>query len=206
MNRSTFRSGTKSCALTTFTYLLSIGLHLRHWVFESCWGTLFRFSSWLFFHLNRPLSSLVYTFAKLIPYFQIVSYTLSTMQSRAECKNSGSPYLYRLVWPFFWMYLWPLKLPIRYPIMLSGTRCRFRAQTRPGLARPLSIFWTPTIFRIPCKGGPNDPLGGQQWLPNCLSIWVEERFFQACHHDLHPYPIHIHPIFDVTVHSWKAFW
>ena len=38
-----------------------------------------------------PLSSLVYYFAKLIPYFKLVSYTLSTIQSRPEFKNSGHP-------------------------------------------------------------------------------------------------------------------
>ena len=38
-----------------------------------------------------PLSSLVHSFAKLVLYFQLVSHTLSTMQSRAQSKNSGHP-------------------------------------------------------------------------------------------------------------------
>ena len=38
-----------------------------------------------------PMSSLVYSFAKLIPYIKLVSYTLSTIQSRPEFKNSGHP-------------------------------------------------------------------------------------------------------------------
>ena len=45
----------------------------------------------LFLVLNSFLSSLVYSFAKLFPYFKLVSYTLSTMESRAESKNSGHP-------------------------------------------------------------------------------------------------------------------
>ena len=91
MNQSTFRSGTKSYVVLTFTYLLSIKRHLRHWVLEFLWGILFRLSSWLFFRLNRPLYLLPYTFAKQIQYSWLVSYTRSTMQSRAEHKKSGHP-------------------------------------------------------------------------------------------------------------------
>ena len=40
-----------------------------------------------------PLSLLVYSFAKLILYFKLVSYTLSTMQSKTESKNSSYPIL-----------------------------------------------------------------------------------------------------------------
>ena len=35
--------------------------------------------------------SLVHSVAKLIPYFKLVSYTQSTMQSRTESKNSSNP-------------------------------------------------------------------------------------------------------------------
>ena len=42
---------------------------------------------------NSPLSPLVYSLAKLIPYFNLVSYTLSNMQSTAEYKNFGHPNL-----------------------------------------------------------------------------------------------------------------
>ena len=43
----------------------------------------------LFFVLNPSLSLLVYSFTKLIRYFLLVSYTLSTMLSTADSKNSG---------------------------------------------------------------------------------------------------------------------
>ena len=54
-------------------------------------GTLFHFLIWLFFVKNPPLSLLVYSFAKLIQYFQLISYTLLTMQSRTESKNFSHP-------------------------------------------------------------------------------------------------------------------
>ena len=55
----------------------------------------------LFFFSNPPLSSLLYSFAKLILYFKRVSYTLSTMQSRAETKNSGHPNYYKVCFSHF---------------------------------------------------------------------------------------------------------
>ena len=45
----------------------------------------------LFFRLNPPLSLVVYSLAKIIQYFEQVSYTLSFIQNRAESKNSGHP-------------------------------------------------------------------------------------------------------------------
>ena len=39
----------------------------------------------------HPLSLLVHSFAKLIQFFKLASYTLSTMHSRTEFKDSGHP-------------------------------------------------------------------------------------------------------------------
>ena len=54
-------------------------------------GILFNFLIGLVSLLNAPSSLLNYPFAKLIPYLKLVSYTLSSMQSRTESKNSGHP-------------------------------------------------------------------------------------------------------------------
>ena len=66
----------------------------KHWVFKYHKGTLFYFLIRHFFRLNTTLSLLVYSFAKLMTDFQIVSYTISTMQSIAESKSYGHPIQY----------------------------------------------------------------------------------------------------------------
>ena len=53
----------------------SVKLQPRQWVFESQWRTLFLFFDLTRFRLNPPLPLLLYPFAKLIPYFTLVSYT-----------------------------------------------------------------------------------------------------------------------------------
>ena len=54
-------------------------------------GHYFNFWSDSFVVKIHPLSLLVHSFAKLIQFFKLVSYTLLTMQSRTESKNSGHP-------------------------------------------------------------------------------------------------------------------
>ena len=55
----------------------------------------------IFFFSNPPLSPLLYSFAKLILYFKLLSYTLSTMQSKAESKNSSHPNYYKVCFSHF---------------------------------------------------------------------------------------------------------
>ena len=115
MIRPTFRSGMKSCTLTILLYgwwqracigqpldqaqshvpkqffllnkyrtviqTLGVQILLRDTI-----PVLIR----IFFCINPPLPLLVYSFAKLIPYFELVSYKVSTItQSRTESENSG---------------------------------------------------------------------------------------------------------------------